>query len=69
MQILDLVAVSLLLPLSLLSVIPNDLFDLFSLLLDSLFILSRGLLEVSDVRLNVGFVLLGTQSFAHAIGD
>ena len=69
MQILDLVAVSLLLPLSLLSVIPNDLFNLLSLLLDSLFVLSRGLFEVSDVRLNVGFVLLGTQSFAHAIGD
>ena len=49
---------SLLLPLSLLSVIPNDLFDLLSLLLDRLFVFPRGLLEVSDVRLNVGFVLL-----------
>ena len=60
---------SLLLPLSLLSVIPNDLFDLLSLLLDRLFVFPRGLLEVSDVRLNVGFVLLCAQSFAHAIGN
>ena len=60
---------SLLLPLSLLSVIPNDLFDLLSLLLDRLFVFPRGLLEVSDVRLNVGFVLLRAQSFAHAIGN
>lgn len=59
----------LLLPLSLLSVIPNDLFDLLSLLLDRLFVFPRGLLEVSDVRLNVGFVLLRAQRFAHAIGN
>ena len=60
---------SLLFLLSQLSVIPNDLFDLLSLLLDRLFVFPRGLLEVSDVRLNVGFVLLGAQSFAHAIGN
>ena len=60
---------SLLFLLSQLSVIPNDLFDLLSLLLDRLFVFPRGLLEVSDVRLNVGFVLLRAQSFTHAIGN
>ena len=65
----DLVAVSFLFPLSLLSVIPNDLLDLFSLLLDRLFVFPSGLLKVSNVLLNVGFVLLGAQSFAHTIGD
>ena len=60
---------SLLFLLSQLSVIPNDLLDLLSLLMDRLFVFSCGLLEVRDVLLNVGFVLLGAQSFAHAIGN
>ena len=60
---------SLLFLLSQLSVIPNDLFDLLSLLMDRLFVFSCGLLEVRDVLLNVGFVLLSAQSFAHAIGN
>ena len=68
-KIWDLVAVSLLLPLGLLSVIPNDLLNLLSLLLDRLLIFPGGLLQISDVLLNVGFVLLGAQSFAHAIGN
>ena len=68
-KIWDLVTVSLLFLLSQLSVIPNDLLDLLSLLMDRLFVFSCGLLEVRDVLLNVGFVLLSAQSFAHAIGN
>ena len=60
---------SLLLLLGLLSVIPNDLLNLLSLLLDRFLVFPGGLLQVSDVLLNVGFVLLSAQSFAHAIGN
>ena len=68
-KILNLVFMGLLLSLSCLLVLPDDLFDLFLEVSDVLVVLSACCLQVGDVLSHLVFALLGHQGLTHAVSD
>ena len=68
-KILNLIFMSLFLPLSCLFVLPDDLFDLFLEVSDVLIVLSACRLQVRDVLCHLVFALLRHQGLTHAIGN
>ena len=68
-EVLDLVAVGLLLPLGELGVLAVDLLDLLLQVFDVLLVLLDGRLEVGDVLSHFVFALLRHERLSHAVSD
>ena len=68
-EVLDLVAVGLLLPLGELGVLAVDLLDLLLQVFNVLFVLLDGRLEVGDVLSHFVFALLRHERLSHAVSD